>query len=141
VSTAPRLALLLATIAPAGCIASNVVAPQQRLIAADPAQLPFAPATPGAVGGFYASVDLRGEAAGSLRKVFYLFAPDGTYTGAALAESDGRASFQTLDGTWSLDAAGLVLDGAAPVACEVAGEHLRLTAPTGVLVLRREVLP
>lgn len=122
----------------AGCIASNVVAEDERLVVADVDQLVFQPASVVALDGLYASVDIRGDAAVSLRRIWYLFEPGGRYTAAALVEVDGMPTFQTLVGTWASSAAGLVLDGGAPVDCAMAGDHVRLSTPTGVVILRRE---
>jgi hypothetical protein len=127
-------------VALAGCIASNVVAPEQRLVVAEPQDQPWVPADAAAIPGFQESIDLRGDAAASLRRVWYVFAADGAYTGAALADVDGRLEFQTLAGTWALTPAGLVLDGRAAVRCEMAPGHLRLSADNGVVVLRRGTL-
>lgn len=136
---APALLVVAATLG--GCIASNVVAPDQRLVISDPQQLQFEPANAANVDGYFESVDVRGEAAVALRKVFYVFLPGGTYTGAALGDVAGALSFQTLNGTWSLTPAGLVLDGDPPVRCEAAPGHLRITAGNGIVVLRRGPLP
>ena len=130
----PLLGLLPAF---AGCIASNVVAVTDREVPADPAALPFAPAGVVVLDGLWESVDIRGDAAVALRRIWYQFAPVGTYTAAALADVAGKPAFQTLSGSWQSTAAGLVLDGAPPVALERAPDHLRLTAPNGVVVLRR----
>lgn len=104
------------------------------------AELQFAPMTEGTLQGLFESVQITGDAAVSLRKVYYLFFADGSYTAAALIDDGTALSFQTLSGTWQMSASGLTLDGAAPVPLEVGGEHLRLSAPGGVLVLRRGVL-
>lgn len=134
------LALAIASVLPIGCIASNVVAPEQRMVANDPAQMAWAPADAAPFDGLYESVDIRGDAAVSLRRIWYVFATGGGYTGAALADSDGRLAFQTLSGTWALTPAGLVLDDGEPVACEMAPGHLRITAKTGVVVLKKGTL-
>lgn len=123
-----------------GCIASNVVAADQRLVAATAEQIAFQPAGVVVLDGLYESIDIRGDAALSLRKIYYRFAADGTYTAAALAEVDGAPQFQTLNGTWASSAAGLQLDGAEPVPLELAPDHLRLSAPTGTVVLRKVAL-
>ena len=120
-----------------GCIASNVVAPEQRFVVTDTTELKFTAAPGLLLDGLFESVEITGDAALSLRKVYYLFAADGTYTAAALAEVDGKAAFQTLQGTWNSTAAGLSLDGADPVQLEQAQNHVRITAPTGALVLRK----
>ena len=128
---------LLALVAPwMGCIASNVVASQDRLVTTTVAALHFEPAPGLPLQGLYESVEIRGDAALSLRKVYYLFDAGGTYTAAALTEVDGAPSFQTLNGTWQTTAAGLSLDGRPPVLLEQAPQHLRITAENGVLVLR-----
>ncbi|HEU4417344.1 MAG TPA: hypothetical protein VFT55_00320 [Planctomycetota bacterium] len=119
-----------------GCIASNVVASGDRLVATPVAELQFAPAPGLPLQGLYESIEIRGDAALSLRKVYYLFAAGGTYTAAALTEVDGVPSFQTLNGTWQTTDAGLSLDGRPPVLLEQAPLHLRITAENGVLVLR-----
>ena len=123
-----------------GCIASNVVAADQRLVAATAEQIPFQPAGVVVLDGLFESIDIRGDAALSLRKIYYRFAVDGTYTAAALAEIDGAPQFQTLNGTWVSTTAGLALDGADPVPLELAPDHLRLSAPTGTVVLRKVAL-
>ena len=128
------LALLLPWPA---CIPSNVVARDDRMVTLPVAELPWTPAKDLQLDGLYESVELTGEAAVTLRGVWYHFAPDGKYTGAALTEGDGRHAFQTLTGTWQQVGPALSLDGAPPVPVETAPDHLRLTAPNGVLVLRR----
>ena len=124
-----------------GCIASNVVAVDDRLVVRPIAALEFAPATELPLDGLYESVEITGDAAVALHRLWYCFGSDGSYTGAALADVDGRPAFQTLNGTWTNGPGGLSLDGAAPVLVERAPDHLRITAPNGVVVLRRVVLP
>lgn len=134
------LAMLCFATGAAGCIASNVVAHDDRMVAAAVADLQFTAATAGPAEGLYESVEITGDAAVSLRRVYYVFFADGTYTAAALTEADGRSAFQTLTGTWAFSTAGLSLDGAEPVRFETAPDHLRITAPNGALVLRRSRL-
>jgi len=137
--THPRLARcgLLLLVAPwTGCIASNVVAAGDRLVTTPLDQLHFEVAPALALQGLYESVEIRGDAALALRKVYYLFDARGTYTAAALTEADGVLGFQTLNGTWQSTVAGLALDGRPPVLLEQAPQHLRITAESGVLVLR-----
>jgi len=121
------------------CIASNVVATEDRFVQEPVATLAFVPAPELVLDGLYESVEITGDAAVSLRRIYYLFRGDGSYTAAALAEAGNGAQFQTLSGTWSNTAAGLSLDGGEPVVLERAGQHLRLTAPNGAVVLRRSV--
>ncbi|HEU4419572.1 MAG TPA: hypothetical protein VFT55_11580 [Planctomycetota bacterium] len=128
--------LLAAATTWPGCIASNVVATEDRLVVQPAKDLAFTPAHDLAPAGLYESVEISGDAAMSLRKVYYLFMPDGTYTAAALTETSTGPSFQTLNGTWTSTAAGLSLDAGEPVPIELAPGHLRITAKNGVLVLR-----
>lgn len=139
--TARRRAMRLLPLLLASCYASNVVAPEQRLVAGQREQLEWQPADAAAIDGYFVSVGLSGEAAATLRCIYYVFTPSGRYTGAALADVDGELAFQTLNGTWQLGTDGLALDGAPAVRCERATGHLRLTAPNGVVVLRKEALP
>ena len=134
-----RGGLLAVALTAAACIASNVVAPQQRLVVDDLAALEWAPAPELPLLGLYESVDIRGEAAATLRKVYYRFAADGTYTAAALIESAGAFQFQTIDGTWRANEDGLVLDDGEPVQLDRAdGGFLRIRTATGPLVLQHE---
>lgn len=121
----------------AACIPSNVVAPTERMVVEPTDALAFAPAAAADVVGFHESLDVQGDAAASLRKVYYLFEADGSYTGAALVDDGERRAFQTLTGHWQLTAEGLVLDGQPAASCEATAGQLRITAPTGVLRLRR----
>lgn len=124
----------------ASCIASNVVAEKDRMVTQPLAELVFEPAPGLALDGLYQSIELTGDAALSLQRIWYVFSPDGSYTAAALGDVDGAPTFQTLNGTWAISADGLSLDGAAAVPVEKSGEHVRITAPTGRVVLRRERL-
>lgn len=119
-----------------GCIASNVVATGDRLVAQPVENLAFVPAPGLPLTGLYESVEISGDAAVSLRKVWYLFLADGTYTAAALTETSTGPRFQTLNGTWTATAAGLSLDAAQAAPIEQAPGHVRITAKNGVLVLR-----
>ncbi len=131
-------AALAACMLGAACIGSNVVAPTERMAPAFDAEPSWSPASAADLVGFHESVDLQGDAAVALRKVFYLFAADGSYTGAALADDGERLAFQTLTGAWSIGSEGLVLDGQPAATCEAAAGELRITAPNGVLRLRRK---
>jgi hypothetical protein len=137
---AARRLLLAGFVALAGCIPSNVVARKDRMVVTDVADLKFEPAPGLALAGLFESVEITGDAALALRKVWYLFRADGTCSAAALAEQDGTLRFQTRDGTWVSSAAGLSLDGASPVLLEKAEGHLRITTPDGALVLRQGVV-
>lgn len=132
------VALVLALPLLGGCIASNVVDPKNRPVVDPLADLKFVPSQLTSLDGFFESVDITGEAAVSLRRIYYLFRGDGSYTAAALVDSGGNGgSFQTIDGTWTLSPAGLVLDGGEPVLLEEAAGHVRFVAGNGTVVLRR----
>jgi hypothetical protein len=131
-----RVALAACLLA-AACIPSNVTPPTDRMMAPTEEALAFGPATAADLVGFHESVDITGDAAVSLRKVFYYFASDGAYTGAALVDDGERLSFQTLSGRWQLTPEGLVLDDEAPARCEAATGQVRIATATGALRLRR----
>lgn len=128
----PTLALLSA-----GCYVSSVVAEQDRAVAVDRADLEWRPGLAADVQGLFESVAIEGDAAFTLRRIWYWFAPEGRYAGAALVESEDGMSFQTVNGTWRLLPEGLVLDDVAPARLQAAPMHLRIETATGVLVLRR----
>jgi hypothetical protein len=86
--------------------------------------------------GFHESRSIEGDAALSLRKVYYVFVADGRYTGAALVDGEDGLGFQTLGGTWRLDASGLCLDGGEPARCEAVGAFLRIQVPGGTIVMQ-----
>lgn len=121
------------------CIASNVVATKDRAVVEKDAlaDVVWAKATATDFHGLLETIDIRGDAALSLQKVYYWFESDGRYSGAALVEQDDGVAFQTLSGTWSLLADGLHLDGGEALAAEVAPDLLRIAVPGGTLTLRR----
>lgn len=120
-----------------GCYASNVVARADRAILVAPAELPWQPATAVALDGLFESISIEGEAAVALQRIWYFFARDGRYAGAALVDTPDGPQFQTLNGRWQLGEQGLVLDDAAPATTEAAPEHLRLRNDGGTLVLKK----
>lgn len=121
------------------CYPSNVVAVRDRAVAVGAADATQWNACAAAdLEGYFESYAVEGDAALSLRKVYYLFVVGGRYTGAALVDGDDGLSFQTLGGNWSLDASGLSLDGAAPVRCESAeGGRVRIALEGGAISLRK----
>lgn len=135
-----RVALLaIACLSATGCYPSNVVAVRDRAVAvaADDATA-WQPCTAAEVAGYFESYAIDGDAALSLRKVYYLFAAGGRYTGAALVDGDEGLAFQTLGGSWALDGNGLALDGGSPVRCDAAaGGLLRIALEGGEVRLKR----
>lgn len=139
--TRARLVLAGAALlcAASACIAPSVVAPEQRSIDLDAADVAWAPATADDLAGTFVSTELTGDLAVALRKLVYCFGADGAYTGAALLD-DAPPHFEVLSGTWSLDAGGLRLDGGPAAVLEVAPDgSLRLSGAEGRVVLRREL--
>ncbi|MBL8863673.1 MAG: hypothetical protein JNK02_16910 [Planctomycetes bacterium] len=131
------LLLALAALGAPACIAPSVVQSSGRAVALDSAPLEWRPATPDDVAGLFESASIEGEAAAALWRVWYAFAADGTYSGAALVLGETHPVFQTLSGSWTLSDGQLDLgDGqTAPVAA--AEDHLRLEGDGGVVILRR----
>lgn len=130
------LALAALTLLPA-CLASTVVERDARSVAEAEPELDWRPAEAADLDGLYESVRLEGEAAAALWKLYYHFAPDGSYTGAALVFDGERAAFQTLSGTWSLAAGRLELDGTEGATAAVVGDRLRIENEAGTALLRR----
>lgn len=135
----PLPALLLLGLG--SCYASNVVAHSDRAVAIEVRELVWQPATAADLAGLFVSTQITGEAAFSMRRIWYWFEPDGHFSGAALVAEDETAAFRTLQGSWRLEPDGLVLDGAPAVRVEVAEGHLRFGTDQGVVVLRREEQP
>lgn len=133
------LALLAAALP--SCIASNVVAVEDRAVVQASETLDWSadPTAELAGGGLFESVRIEGDAAAQLRKIYYLLEAGGRYTAAALmAGDDGVSVFQTLTGTWNLRDRALILDDAEPVALRGAvGGFVQLQTPAGSVVLRR----
>lgn len=121
----------------AGCIPSNVVARQDRMVTNDLEALQFEPMPAAELQGFYESVAVRGPVANALRKVYYWFETGGRYTAAALVDGPDGLAFQTLDGTYTAAAAGLALDGAEAVPLERSGVYVRFATADGELLLLR----
>jgi hypothetical protein len=134
-----RRAVCLALLGPAtGCIPSNVIAADARAVATPVANLEWTDPVPTSLGGLYESVDIRGEAAQALQKVYYWFSSGGEFTGAALVLVDGAPEFQTLRGRYRITPEGLVLGDDVPaMTLRAARGHLRLNSPDGDLILRR----
>lgn len=134
-----RSALIAALAFASACVHAKVVARDDRAVALASGES-WRPAEPADVHGLYESVSIEGEAAATLWRIYYHFADDGTYTGAALTLGGAQPEFQTLSGTWALHDATLVFDSATPATAEVAGDELRLGTEGGVVVLRRAAI-
>jgi hypothetical protein len=131
------LALAVTLLLLPGCYASNVVAQQDRAVVTVLDDLEWQPADAADLPGQWLSAEVRGEVAASLWRVLYFFEPGGRYSAAALVAGDAGPSFQTLDGTWTCTEKGIVLDDAEPQRLDKSGEHLRIEAENGSLILRK----
>lgn len=133
------LAVCAIALPTGACIAPSVVAKEDRGATLDAADCAWRPGTESDLPGTYVSTELSGPLAASLRKIVYLFEPEGTYTGAGLID-DAPPRFEVIDGRWSMEDDGLHLDGGAPATVEVAEDgSLRLSGAEGRVVLRREI--
>ena len=90
--------------------------------------------------GLYESTSIEGDAAAALWKVYYHFAADGSYTGAALVIGATHPEFQTLAGTWSLAGGVLDLGQGEQLTARAADGYLELASSGGVAVLHRVAL-
>lgn len=131
-------------LAPA-CVHAKVLSETERAVDARAPETLWRPAEPADLRGLFESVSIEGEAAAALWRIYYHFAEDGSYTGAALTLGGAQPEFQTLSGTWRLDVssvggASLEFDGETRAKAEVAGDELRLETEGGVVVLRRAAI-
>jgi len=130
------LAFVLLLAAPA-CIMPSVLDEKARAVERAPAQVQWRPPQPADLDGLYESVSIEGEKAVVLWRIYYHFASDGTFTGAALVIGGAQPAFQTLSGTWKLDQDGLDLGDGQPVRASCAPDLLKLESEGTVVVLRR----
>jgi len=134
------LAAALFGVLPA-CIAPSVLESSGRAVATDEAgSSAWRPAEARDLEGLYESEAIEGDGAAAVSRVWYHFAPDGSWSGAALIVGGVQPTFQTLSGTWSLRGGALHLGDGEPVQATVAGERLRLESPGGVAVLKRAAI-
>lgn len=135
------LPVLLGVVALASaCYHARVLGQAERAVAPLAPERSWRPAEPSDLHGLYESVSIEGEAAAALWRIHYHFAPDGTYSGAALMLGGPQPEFQTLSGTWRLSDSTLEFDGASSARAAIAGDELRLETEGGVVVLRRTAI-
>jgi len=136
-----RAALMIAALLSlCGCYASNVVAREDRSVDIDLGDLQWSTEPASLKPGLYESVELRGDVATTVWKIYYLFEDSGRYTAAALIAGDDGLEFRTLAGTWEARDGGLVLDGRPAVPIRHAPDHVLLDTPQGSVVLRSVAL-
>ena len=74
-------------------------------------------------------------------KIYYYFAADGRFTGAALIVGTLGPTFQVLEGRWALSEGKLSLGpDSEPATVHKSGDLLRLTTVDGRVVLKRVTL-
>lgn len=134
-----RSLLLLALLAPA-CIAPSVVDSSGRAVALAAADLAWREAEPADFDGLFESTAIEGDAAAAIGRIYYHFAPGGSYTGAALVIGGAEPEFQTLTGRWVLGAGGLDLGDGVLVRVSAADGWLRLASEGGVVTLQKQAL-
>lgn len=134
-------ALLGLAVIAAGCIPSNVIDVEQRAVRRDAIEEVWRTADESLLRGFWTSESVRGPGAETVLRLYYYFAADQRFTGAALITGDRGAEFQTLSGSWSLTDGQLDLgDGSPALRAETGGRRLRLTSADGEAIFQREEL-
>ena len=137
VSLAPG-ALAAALLVLSACTASKPLDPKDRAAAPPPEAVAWHPATREDILGYFESERIAGEAAGALRRAFYAFAADGSYSGAALVQEGSHATFQVLSGRWTLTGQTLSLgEGSTPAKASAAPDRLRLESEGSTAYFRR----
>ena len=132
-----RRLLPLLFVAASSCITPNVLDETKRGVEAPLAQVAWQSAVAADLNGLFESTSIEGEAAAALWKIYYHFAPDGTFSGAALVIGADQPQFQTLTGTWKLDENGLDLGNGQIGRAFVAPLQLKFEAEDGVFIFRR----
>ena len=135
------LGLLLLVLG--SCMASNVVAPEERQVARSFERVNWEPATAAQLEGFFVARSIEGSLAESLAHINYLFEKDGRFTAAALLRGEDGLDYQVLSGTYHFEGQNIVLgEGGIPALLESgAGGFLRIKGSEGSVVLQREELP
>jgi hypothetical protein len=134
---AERIAASSLALALAGsCVAPSVLDESRRAVAPAGEAVAWREPVESDFRGLFESASIEGEVAGALAKVWYHFAGDGTYSGAALVIGGDAPEFQTLSGRWSLAGDRLDLGDGQLAAVRVAEGRLRLESEGGIAVLR-----
>ena len=136
---AVSFSIACAAFAPA-CISSSVVESSGRAVTPTTSGLAWAPARSADLRGLFESISIEGEVAAALWKVYYAFAEDGSYSGAALVLGGANPEFQTLSGKWVLAGDTLDLGDGQTARASFAGDHLKLESAGSVVILRRTAL-
>jgi len=122
----------------ASCIGSSLIDTNQRMLQLEPVQREWSLPSPQDVEGQFESTEITGAAAGSVLKIYYYFAGDGRFSGAALVIGSSGPTFQVLEGRWALSEGKLSLGSDSEAATvHRCGDLLRLTTTDGRVVLKR----
>ena len=127
----------LLALALSSCVASGMLPQSHRSVAAERADDAWLAASSTDLEGLYESIDVSGEAAGGLLKIYYCFNADHTYTGAALTTGIEHAEFTTLSGAWELVDGDLRLDSTERLSASVSDGRLRLENERGTAVFEK----
>jgi len=123
------------------CIASNLLDSNQRMLQTEAVDREWSSPSSADIEGQFESTEITGEAAGSVLKIYYYFAADGRFTGAALVIGTSGPTFQVLEGHWDLNGDKLSLGpDSEPATVHKSGNLLRLTTVDGRVVLKRVTL-
>lgn len=142
----PRVAWVIGGLAAlgaalGGCAASNRLDTSHRTADAAAPAVAWTDARREDLVGYFESERVSGDAAASLRRVYYVFDPDGSYTGAALVSDGAHSTFQVLTGHWALRGTTLSLgEDAAPARAYAAPDRLRLDSDGGSVTFHRGTL-
>jgi hypothetical protein len=128
------LALALAS---ASCASAGPLPADRRAVSYEEVERSWSAAAPSDLHGVFESVEITGDAAGALLRIYYCFNADRTYSGAALTTGAEHSEFTTLGGSWELVGGELVLDGGERLSASVSGDRLKLENDRGRAVLRR----
>lgn len=133
--------MLGATTMMVSCIASSLINSNQRMLQLETTDREWSPPSPTDIAGQFESTEITGEAAGSVLRIYYYFASNGRFTGAALLVGTLGPTFQVLEGRWSLSKGKLSLGpDSDPATVHKSGDLLRLTTSGGRVVLKRVTL-
>ena len=135
-----RALLCLALASTSACIQPSLLDESRRDVETTPEEVVWRPAQADDFRGLFESTAIEGENAAVLWKVYYHFAADGTFTGAALLLGGENPAFLTLTGTWKLDERGLDLGDGAIARASASDEQLKLENDGGTVVLHRVAL-
>ena len=133
--------VLAAAVLGTGCLANSALDESARAVVDASSAIEWVTGTANDVPGLYSSTEIQGPAAAVLSEVHYRFAPDGSFTGAALV-STPKHEYMVLSGSWRWEDGRLYLsEDGEPARLEAFGDLLRLSSAEGTVTLRRRSPP